>query len=124
MRRLLHLVYRSQSLGEPDAAIKKARDFLAPVSAVSECFEIIRARAALAAADGDWKSALHLMAECGQRCPPALDDDIKSQRSAYAEKRVWIVEAKKKVGGDSSFLQPSRPDPSSRLARLELVVLP
>lgn len=121
---LLHLVYRSQSLGEPDAAIKKARDFLAPVSAVSECFEIIRARAALAAADGDWKSALHLMAECGQRCPPALDDDIKSQRSAYAEKRVWIVEAKKKVGGDSSFLQPSRPDPSSRLARLELVVLP
>jgi tetratricopeptide (TPR) repeat protein len=121
---LLHLVYRSKTLGDPDAAIKKARDFLALAPAASECFEIIRARAALAAADGDWKSALHLMDECGKRCPPALGDDIKSQRSAYVEKRVWIVETKKKAVADSTFFQPSRPDPFSRFARPELVVLP
>lgn len=93
---LLYLACRSQLIGDQTAAIKKAREVLALAPVESECFEVIRARAALAAADGDWEAAIELIDESGKRSPPALDADIKAQREAYAQKRVWIIERKNK----------------------------
>lgn len=48
-----------------------------------------------------------------------------AQRAAYAERRVWIVETKKKTARvDPSFLRPWWPDAPARLSRPGLVGLP
>jgi len=87
-----YLVSNSDQVRNP----AKAEELIAKTPPQGGCWEVVRARAALAAEKGDWKKAVQLLDECAKRCPAALDTAVAGQRKAYAAERKWLLEGRRK----------------------------
>lgn len=68
----------------------KARDLIAKVPAEATCWQILRARAALAAEDGKWDQAVDLIKSCGNHCPPTIEGEVAAQQKSYEAKEPWL----------------------------------
>lgn len=98
-----YLVSSSEQVRNPE----KAEELLARTPSKGGCWEVVRAKAALAAEKGDWKKAVQLLDECAKRCPAALDTAVAAQRKAYEAERQWLLqERRKKPKGSGDDDQP------------------
>jgi hypothetical protein len=70
--------------------VEKARKVLARAPAECDDWRVVRAAAALAAADGDWDKAIELVDKCGIAAPPTIDVELAAQRNAYSSQEIWI----------------------------------
>lgn len=81
-----YLTCANEKVRNPD----KARDLIAKVPPDTNCWQMLRARAALAAEDADWDRAVQLIASCGDRCPPTIQEEVAAQRKNYESKQPWL----------------------------------
>lgn len=70
--------------------VEKARKILDKAPVPCDDWRVLRARAALAAADGKWDESLELLDECRTAAPPTLDGELEAQRKAYGSKEPWV----------------------------------
>lgn len=75
---------------EVKRSVDKARKILEKAPAECDDWRVVRARSALAAADGAWDEAITLLDACGKAAPPTIDAEIAAQREAYGSKAPWI----------------------------------
>lgn len=83
-------LFRLTAHNEAQRDTDKARDILAGTSPDWDVWQVHRARAALAAADGNWPEAIQHIDRCGQACPPSLAEEVAAQREAYEGQELWI----------------------------------
>jgi len=55
------------------------------------CWVALRAKAAIHAAAGEWDEALECLEKAGDSSPLILADDLEAQRTAYNEKRIFVM---------------------------------
>jgi tetratricopeptide (TPR) repeat protein len=70
--------------------VDKARELLGKVPANDASWQVLRARAALAAQDGEWQKAVDVLDECAKHVPKTLDNEVTAQREAYTQKQRWL----------------------------------
>ncbi len=68
----------------------KARDLIAKVPTDGTCWQMLRARAALAADAGEWKPAVELIKTCGNHCPPTMQEEVADQQKSYEAEQSWL----------------------------------
>lgn len=69
--------------------VDKARKILEEAPRGCDDWRVIRARAALAAADGAWDDAIKRLDACRGAAPPTIDGELAAQREAYGSKEPW-----------------------------------
>jgi hypothetical protein len=67
----------------------KARELLAKVPEESTVWQVLRARAAVAAEADDWDTAIALVKKARERCPPSLTGECDALLSSYQSKERW-----------------------------------
>lgn len=83
-------LFRLTANNESQRNTDKAREILARARPEWNAWQLVRARAALAAADGNWADAVAQMDRCAEACPPSLADEVQAQRQAYAAQTPWF----------------------------------
>jgi len=74
---------------------EKAAQFLEQAG-TGGSWQMLRAKAGLAAENEKWSEAIDLLEECALAAPPRLEPEIRKQQSAYRKQEPWrIVVAKK-----------------------------
>lgn len=82
-------LFRLTANNEAQRDVDKARQILDKTPRQWDAWQVLRARAALAAADGNWADARTLLGKVAEACPPNLAEEIAAQRGAYAEQKPW-----------------------------------
>ena len=62
-----------------------------PVVVNDGCWQVLRARAMIAADAADWKPAVALLEVCAERAPGAMRPELADHLVAYRQQRVWKV---------------------------------
>lgn len=72
----------------PSRAIKKAKNYLAGLEAESQ-WTVLRARAALAAAEQEWDKAVTLLEEAKRQAPACMERELEEQQVAHQQEEPW-----------------------------------
>jgi hypothetical protein len=75
--------------GDSHRDASKARELLAKVPEDSTVWQVLRARAALAAESDDFDTAVALVKKAKQRCPPSLTRECDAMLASYQAKERW-----------------------------------
>ena len=62
-----------------------------PVVVSDGCWQVLRARAMIAADAADWKPAVALLEVCAERAPGAMQAELADHLAAYRQQQVWNV---------------------------------
>ena len=62
-----------------------------PVVVSDGCWQVLRARAMIAADAADWKPAVALLEVCAKRAPGAMQAELADHLAAYRQQQVWNV---------------------------------
>jgi len=69
--------------------VERARKILARVPEGEARWQVLRARAADLAEQGEWKEAVELLHACERCCPLTLMEEVRSQVGAYEREQAW-----------------------------------
>ena len=77
-----------------DVNASRGRNFFktaGPVVVSDGCWQVLRARAMIAADAADWKPAVALLEVCAERAPGAMQAELADHLAAYRQQQVWNV---------------------------------
>lgn len=69
-------------------ALRKAKDYLERLTDETQ-WTVLRAKATLAAAEGEWEKAAGLMDQAKPLAPVCMEDELEQQREAYKKGESW-----------------------------------
>ena len=69
--------------------VEMCRRIIERADPAAVAWQLTRARAALAARQGEWLDALHLVTGCLEDCPATIKREVEAELRAYRENRRW-----------------------------------